>query len=184
MSEFPPVDYGSTYDSSESIVTPAESDFDGEELRALLVSPLYLQERGASAERSQVYHSERENLMSSSSQDPTSTRKPVAVYSSQNRLKKETAASFKGTLPNPEAWPGGWGPQGSCSTGGGGLAVVPNLRVCKTPLHRGGTRKGEKGDLTSCRCTAQSAWQKTFGWKHGGRTRLPARVSGRHVVRG
>ena len=160
MSDLPPVDFGSTYDSSESIVTPAESDFDGEELRALLGSPLYQQERGASAERSKVYHSGRKNLMSSSSQDPTSIGKPVAVFSSQNRLKKETAASLKGTLPNPEAWPGRWGRQGLCSTGGGGLARVPNLRVCKTPLHGGGTRKGEKGELTSCRGTAQSAWQK------------------------
>ena len=28
-------------------------------------------------------------------------------------------------------WPGGWGPQGRRSTGGGGLARVPNLRVCR-----------------------------------------------------
>ena len=56
------------YDSAESIATPLpESDLDEEQLRALLASPLYPQEREASAERSQVYHSERENLMSSSS---------------------------------------------------------------------------------------------------------------------
>ena len=61
----------STYDSAESIATPPEADFDDEQLRALLASPLHLQVRGASAERSQVYHSERESLMSSSSQDPT-----------------------------------------------------------------------------------------------------------------
>ena len=49
----------STYDSAESVVTPLpDSDFDDEQLR-LLASPLYLQERRASAERSQVYHSER-----------------------------------------------------------------------------------------------------------------------------
>ena len=36
------------------------------------------------------YHSERENLMSSSSQDPTSTRKLVAVFSGQKRLKQDT----------------------------------------------------------------------------------------------
>ena len=30
-------------------------------------------------------------------------------------------------------WPGRWGPQGRRSTGGGGLARVPNLRVCKHP---------------------------------------------------
>ena len=32
----------------------------------------------------------------------------------------------------------------------------PNLRVCKHPCHRGGTRRGEKGELTSCRGTVQS----------------------------
>ena len=30
-----------------------------------------------------------------------------------------------------DRWPGGWGPQGRAETGGGGLARVPNLRVCK-----------------------------------------------------
>ena len=79
-----------TYDSDESIATPPESDFDDEQHRALLASPLYLHYRGASAERSQVYHCERENLMARSSQDPTSTRKPVAVFSSQNRLNQDT----------------------------------------------------------------------------------------------
>ena len=64
----------STYDSAGSMATPLpESDLDDEQLRALLASPLYFQEREASAERAQVCHSERENLMSSSSQDPTST---------------------------------------------------------------------------------------------------------------
>ena len=81
----------STLDSAESIATPPESDFDDEQLRALLASPLYLQERGASAERSQVHHSERENLMSSSYQDPTSTGKPVAVFSRQYRLNRGTS---------------------------------------------------------------------------------------------
>ena len=80
----------STYNSAESIATlPPESAIDNEQLRAL-PSPLYLQEREASVERSQVYHSERQNLMSSSSQDPTSTGKPVAMFSSQNRLNQDT----------------------------------------------------------------------------------------------
>ena len=67
---------------------PQEADFDDEQIRALLASPLYLQEREASAERSQVDHSERESLMSSSSQDPkpVGTGKPVALFSSKNRL--------------------------------------------------------------------------------------------------
>ena len=83
----------STHDSAESTVTPPpESDFDDEQLRALLASRLNLQERGASAERSQVYHSERESLMSCSSQDPkpVGTGKPVAVFSSQSRLNQDT----------------------------------------------------------------------------------------------
>ena len=57
-----------TCDSAESIATLPESDVDDEQLRALLSSPLYLQERWASAEQSQVDHSEREGLMSSSFQ--------------------------------------------------------------------------------------------------------------------
>ena len=44
----------STYDSAESIATLPESDSDDEQLRALLASPLYLQEGEASAELSQV----------------------------------------------------------------------------------------------------------------------------------
>ena len=38
------------------------------------------------------YHSERENLMSSSSQDPISTGKLVASLSSQNRLNQDTVS--------------------------------------------------------------------------------------------
>ena len=40
------------------------------------------------------------------------------------------------------------------ATGGGGPGS--HLRVCKHPCHRGGTRRGEKGELTSCRGTVQS----------------------------
>ena len=69
-------------------------------------------------------------------------------------------------------WPGRWGPQGRPKTGGGGLARVPNLRVCDHPFNHGVWHtQGEKDELTSCR-----------GSK-GGRAGLPARVSGRHVVR-
>ena len=78
----------STYDSAESIATRhPESDLDDEQLRALMASPLHLQERESSTERSQVYHSERENVMCSSSQDPISTGKLVALFSSQNIAK-------------------------------------------------------------------------------------------------
>ena len=74
----------STYDSAESIAT------DDEQIRALLASPLYLQEREASADQSLVYHSVRENLMSSSSQDPKSAGKPVALFSSKSRSSQES----------------------------------------------------------------------------------------------
>ena len=50
------------------------------------------------------------------------------------------------------AWPRGWGHQGMGSTGGGGPARVPNLRVCK---HFGPEwhTQGRKGEVTSCRGT-------------------------------
>ena len=57
----------STQGSIVCIATPQEADLDDVQIRALLASPWYLPEREASAERSQVYHSEREGLMSSSS---------------------------------------------------------------------------------------------------------------------
>ena len=52
-----------------------------------------------------------------------------------------------------ERWPGGWGPQGRSPTGGGGLARVPNLRVCKHPTRTGWHTQGGKDELTSCRGT-------------------------------
>ena len=39
--------------------------------------------------------------------------------------------SKKQVIEEARTWPGGWGPQGRRPTGGGGLARVPNLRVCK-----------------------------------------------------
>ena len=39
----------------------------------------------------------------------------------------------------------GWGLQGRPKTGGGGLARVPNLRVCKHLVLGGGTRRGREG---------------------------------------
>ena len=58
----------STCDSAESIATPPpDSDLEDDQIRVLLTSPLHIQEREANAERSQAFHSVRENLMSSSS---------------------------------------------------------------------------------------------------------------------
>ena len=44
------------------------------------------------------------------------------------------------------SWPGGWGPQGIRATGGGGLARVPNLHVCKHFCTWSGHTQGEKDE--------------------------------------
>ena len=91
--------------SAESI---ADSDLKDGELRKMLASPLYIrrreensdssrkptalgklaamiQERGASAKRTQANHSRRESLMSSSSQEPRTYGKPDATFSSGSK---------------------------------------------------------------------------------------------------
>ena len=96
----------STNDSAESIAAPPpDSDLDDDQIGALLASLLYPQERGASAERSQVYHSERENLISKSSQDLRSAGKPVAVFSNQSKLNQDTFSDRQQFL---ETSPGYW----------------------------------------------------------------------------
>ena len=44
-----------------------------------------IQERGASAKRTQADHSRRESLMSNSSQEPRASGKPAAMFSSRSR---------------------------------------------------------------------------------------------------
>ena len=67
-----------------------ESDLDDGQIRALRASPLYSQEREASADRSQVCHPVREKSVSSSSQVPKSLGKPVALFSSKRKASPET----------------------------------------------------------------------------------------------
>ena len=50
-------------------------------------------------------------------------------------------------------------------------------------IHFGVAHAVGKDELTSCRGTVQSAWQNPPVRRKGGRAGLPARVSGRHVVR-
>ena len=45
-----------------------------------------------------------------------------------------------------DRWPGVWGPQGMSITGGGGLARVPNLRVCEHLFTCGVAHAGEKDE--------------------------------------
>ena len=70
---------------------PQEADLDDEQIRILLTSPRYLLEREASAERSQICHSEREGLMSSSSRSLNfiGTVKLVAWLSHQKRMGQD-----------------------------------------------------------------------------------------------
>ena len=70
-------------------------------------------------------------------------------------------------------WPGGWGPQGLPKTGGGGLARVPKPACVQTPKDSGWHTQGRKDELTSCRGTVQSAWQKPPVRRKGGRAGLP-----------
>ena len=73
-------------------------------------------------------------------------------------------------------------PQGMPSTGGG-PANVPNLRVCKHLGDSGGTCRWKRANQRSA-VVPSSRRGKNLQWvAQRGRTGLPARVSGRHVVR-
>ena len=86
-----------TYESAESIATPpAESDWFDEQIRNMLASPLYLQEREVSADRSRVDHSSRENSVSSSSHFRESAEKLAAVFSHKRKSSQETLSDREG----------------------------------------------------------------------------------------
>ena len=69
----------SIYGFAESFVTPPlDLEINDEQSTELLASPLFPQEREASADRSQVYHSQRENLVSDSSRLQPRQGRPVA----------------------------------------------------------------------------------------------------------
>ena len=87
----------STYDSAESIATsPPESDLDDEQSRDMLTSPVNLKEREASAYRSSVYHSYRENSVSSSSHFRENCRE--TCRSVLTRKKVESRNTFRQLL--------------------------------------------------------------------------------------
>ena len=109
----------SDYDSTESI---ADSDLEDGELRKMLASPLYLQnredcessrmpiatvklaallqERGPSAKRAQA--DLRKGLMSSSSQEPSALGKPAAMFPSESQEPRNqlTSSVFKHADPS------------------------------------------------------------------------------------
>ena len=93
---------------------------------------------------------------------PQATKIPAAkaaVDKEWEKLEKISAwnltkvKSKKTVIDEARTWPGRWGSQGRRPTGGGGLARVPNLRVCKhLYASRCHTQEG-KDELTSCRGT-------------------------------
>ena len=87
----------STYDTSESIATrPPESDLDDDPIQNMLASPLYFFEREASADRSLVYHSFRQNSLSSSSRFRASAERPAAVFSHERKSSQESHSDRDG----------------------------------------------------------------------------------------
>ena len=86
----------STYDSAESVATlPPEPGLDDEQIRNMLASPLYLQEREASADRPRVYHSFREYVVSSSSHFREGAEKPAALFSHTRKSSQEHCVAEK-----------------------------------------------------------------------------------------
>ena len=65
--------------------------------------------------------------------------------SKQNLASYDLSKKVINLLRHNQTWPGGWGPQGRRLTGGGGLARVPNLRVCEHLLIVGVAHAGEEG---------------------------------------
>ena len=76
---------------------------------------------------------------------------------SRNELFKVNVQLRKGFLWLKWRWT-----QGMQRTGGGGPGRVQNLSVCEYFI-AGEAHAGEKGDLTFCRFTVSSAWQKSPG---------------------
>ena len=68
----------SASDSAESTATPPDSDLEDEQLRKMLASPLYFQEREENEAQVRACHSERESSMVSSSRNPEVSGKPDA----------------------------------------------------------------------------------------------------------
>ena len=60
-------------------------------------------------------------------------------------VTRATNTSLDVMLENKSTRPGGRGPQGLSRTGGGGLAMFPNLHVCKHLFTCGVAHAGEEG---------------------------------------
>ena len=78
----------STCDQLRHCDSPPESDLEDEQIRKMLGSPLYLQEREASADRSRVYFSFRKKLSVKFISFPRQCREPAALTHQESRVNR------------------------------------------------------------------------------------------------
>ena len=76
----------SVYDLGENNTTSFDPEMDDEHIRNMLASPLYLQEREASADMPQVYHSNEESLLPSSQSISTSAVKALCIDVTEEKI--------------------------------------------------------------------------------------------------
>ena len=88
----------STYDSAESVATiPPESDLDDKQIRDMLASPLYLQEREKEVQTNREFMTLTEKAMSSSSRFRASAVKLAAMFSHKRKSSQESHSDRDGT---------------------------------------------------------------------------------------
>ena len=80
-----------------------ESDLDDEQLLDILASPLYLQEREASADRSRVCHSHREKSVSSASHFRTACRSVLTQKKAESRDRESISSGHQTDQGQDEA---------------------------------------------------------------------------------
>ena len=81
----------STYNSGEdTVANPTDSEVDDAQIVRILASPLYVQEREASADPSRNYHSNRGISLSKSSVFRSSAGRPAPKFSHQSKSSKES----------------------------------------------------------------------------------------------
>ena len=84
--EVSPIQFHRPCDSAESVATSLlKSDLDDEQIKHMLASPLYQQEREASADQPRVHHSYGDNDVSSSSRFRARAERPTAVFSHKRK---------------------------------------------------------------------------------------------------
>ena len=84
----------SAYDPAESIATPPNSDLEDEQVRKMLASPLYIQEREENEGQARDYHSARESLMINSPRNPEVSGKPDAECAQKREANAQRTQAY------------------------------------------------------------------------------------------